>query len=74
MKDQGCVEDGEKTTVDFCPYTILNNPVDAKYIYWFDDYIQEYKEAQICDKFPFQCNVFTDTKVKSYKYGLNRIE
>jgi hypothetical protein len=41
LKDQCNVEKKEITTVDFNPNPVLYFSVDAKYIEWFDNYIQD---------------------------------
>ena len=66
LENKSNVQEGEKATIYFCSYRVLNNPVDSENINRFDDEIQDQEEAQICNKFPFQACFFTLVRLLRY--------
>jgi len=54
LKDEGEVQEYKIIAIGAGPHGVLHSNINAKSINRFNEYIQEKKEGQIRDKFPFQ--------------------
>ena len=66
LENKGDVQQCKKTAIYFRTHGILNNTVDPENVDRFDNDIQQQKEAQICDEFPFQSRYFTRVRLLRY--------